>query len=142
MRKMSMRLAALVLPLVVSSVSLAGQGLGDNCTIIVKEGTIKNNNQTIVIKSAPSATVSKVGNCDLGEVRWQDAEVVDRPSPPGGRGAAPKLLPTEKTQVAVIVPGPTGYKEFKVGVTVGSFRDGGKCGPGYELLLAPIIAVP
>ena len=140
MKKMSIRLAALVLPLVVSSVSLAGQQLGDNTTLIVPTGAIQNARQVIVIKGAPSATATKIGSCG-DPVKFQDAEVVDRLPPAGGRGPASPQLPTIKTTVAIVVPGVTGYKEFKVGWHMGKLGDKGACGPGYDVKLAHIIAI-
>lgn len=138
MKKMSIRLAALVLPLVVSAVSVAGQELGDNATVILKEGTLTNMRQMVVIKSTPAAAASKVGNCGP-DVRWQEAEVVDRSAPAGGRGPVVPPIPTFKTQAAIMIPGVVGFKDFKVGVKVGSWRDGGKCGPGFNTYLAHII---
>ena len=140
MKKMSIRLAALVLPLVVSSVSLAGQTIGDNATLLVPVGVVTNARQVLVIKGAPKPTATKVGNCG-DDLKFQDADLVDRPDPPGGRGA--KIIPpipTVKTQVAVVIPGVTGFTEMKVGWQMGTLGDKGVCGPGYDIKYSNLIA--
>ncbi|MBZ5560402.1 MAG: hypothetical protein LAO77_24365, partial [Acidobacteriia bacterium] len=110
MKKMSIVLGALILPLAVWSAGLAGQQVGDNATIIVPTGKVVNMRQVVVVKGAPKAAI-KVADCADGDVRFQDAEIVDREGPPGrgGRGgAAPEKLPTVAAQVAIIIPGVTG----------------------------------
>lgn len=139
MKRMSVWLVALVLPLIASSVSLAGQQLGDNATIILPTGTITNARQVIVITSAPKPAATKIGNCG-DDVKFQDADIVDRLPPTSGRGPASPLVPTFKSTVAIAVPGVTGFKEFKVGWKMGKLGDKGACGPGYEVKLAHIIA--
>lgn len=143
MKKTVILLGACVLSITVLPSGLAGQQLGDNATLIVPTGTIKNARQVLVVKSAPKATASKVGDCESGEVHWQDADLVDRALPPGrdGRGTVAPPLPTVATQVAIIVPGTAGFKEYKVGFHLGKLGDKGKCGPGYDVYLAHIIAI-
>ncbi|MBI3264157.1 MAG: hypothetical protein HYZ58_13555, partial [Acidobacteria bacterium] len=50
-------------------------------------------------------------------------------------------IPTVATEVAVIMPGAAGFKELKSGWQVGSYRTGGKCGPGYDIYVGHIIAM-
>jgi hypothetical protein len=142
MKKMSIVLGAFLLPLVLWPAGLAGQQVGDNATIIVPTGKVVNMRQVVVVKGAPKAAI-KVADCADGDIRLQDAEIVDREGPPGrgGRGgAAPEKLPTVASQVAIIIPGVAGFKELKPGWHLGSFRPGGKCG-GYDIYLAHIIAI-
>lgn len=143
MNKTSILLGALVVSLTVLPTGPAAQQLGDTATIIVPTGTIKNSRQVLVVKGAPKPTASKVGNCGTGEVRWQDADLVDRAAPPGreGRGGPGEKFPTVAAQVAVSFPGAAGFKELKPGWRVGSYRDGGKCGPGYDVYVGHIIAI-
>jgi hypothetical protein len=141
MKKMSILLGAFILPLAVGSAGLVGQQLGDNATIIVPAGKITNLRQVLVVKGPPKAAV-KVGDCAAGDVRWQDAEIVDREPPPGrGGSGAPEKIPTVSTTVAITFPGVAGFKEFKPGWHLGSYRPGGKCGPGYDVYVAHIIAI-
>lgn len=135
-----MGLPALALSLALLPASLAAQQLGDNATIIVPSGTIKNLKQVLVLKGAPKPAATKVGNCGSGEVYFQDADLVDRAAPPG-RGEQPPPFPTVATTVAIVFPGPAGFKEFKTGWRVGSYRSGGTCGPGYDVYVAHVIAV-
>lgn len=137
---LEMGLSALALSLALLPTGLAAQQLGDNATIIVPAGAIKDLRQVLVIKSAPKPTATKVGNCGSGEVHFQDAEVVDREAPPG-RGQQPPPFPTAATTVAIIFPGVAGFKELKPGWRMGSYRSGGTCGPGYDVYVAHIIAV-
>lgn len=144
MKKSVILLGAFVLSLPLSPARLAGQQLGDNATIIVPTGTIKNLRQVLVVKGAPKPAATKVGNCGSGEVHLQDADLVDRPAPAGrdGRGgAATPPLPTVPAQVAIVFPGPAGFTELKTGWRLGSYRGGGNCGPGYDVYVAHIIAV-
>lgn len=142
MKKIVIVLGALVPALAVLSVGLAGQQLGDNATIIVPAGKIVDLRQVLVVKGAPKAAAVTIGNCGSGEVRFQDAQLVDREPPPGrGRGSSAEKLPTVATEVAIIVPGVAGFKELKPGWHLGSYREGGKCGPGYDIYLAHIIAI-
>ena len=146
MKRISMLLGALVLPLALWPAGLSGQQLGDNATIIVPAGTITNMRQVLVVKGGPKATAKKVGDCAAGDVRFQDAELVDREPPPGrgGRGGeaqAYKPIPTVATEVAIAFPGVAGFKELKPGWHLGSYRGGGKCGPGYDVYVAHIIAI-
>ncbi len=135
-------LLGLGLSLTLLPVSLAGQQLGDNATVIVPAGKITNLRQVLVAKGAPKATATKVGTCGSGEVRFQDAELVDREPPPGRGAAGPaEKIPTVATQVAIIFPGAAGFKELKPGWHLGSYRTGGKCGPGYDVYVAHIIAI-
>jgi hypothetical protein len=141
MKKMLILLGAFGLLVVAAPTGLAGQQIGDNATIIVPTGKVVNMRQVIVVKSAPKTAI-KVADCADGDIRLQDAEIVDREGPPGrgGRGgAAPEKLPTVAAQVAIIIPGVAGFKELKPGWHLGSFRPGGKCA-GYDILLAHIIA--
>lgn len=144
MKKTVILLGALVLSLTWSPTGFAGQQLGDNATIIVPAGAIKNLRQVLVVKGAPKPAATKVGNCGPAEVHLQDADLVDRPAPAGreGRGGqAVPPLPTVQTQVAIVIPGPAGFKELKTGWRLGSYRGGGSCGPGYDVYVAHIIAV-
>jgi hypothetical protein len=136
-------LGALALALTLPPADVAAQQLGDNATIIVPTGPIKDTRQVLVVKGAPKPTATKVGNCGTGEVHWQDADLVDRALPPGqrGRGGPAAPFPTVAAQVAVSFPGTAGFKEFKTGWHLGSYRDGGKCGPGYDVDVAHIIAI-
>jgi hypothetical protein len=138
-------LGALILPLALWPAGLAGQQLGDNATIIVPAGKITNMRQVLVVKGAPKATATKVGTCGSGDLHFQDAELVDREAPAGrgGRGstASSEKIPTVATEVAIIYPGAAGFKELKPGWHVGSYRGGGKCGPGYDVYVAHIIAM-
>lgn len=143
MKRMSILLGALILPLAVWPAGLAGQQLGDNATIIVPAGKITNLRQVLVVKGVPK-TAANAGNCLAGDVRFQDAELVDRAAPAGreGRGsAAPEKIPTISTEVAITYPGAAGFKELKPGWHLGSYRVGGKCGPGYDVYVAHIIAI-
>jgi hypothetical protein len=135
-------LIAFVVALVLPGVA-AGQQVGDNATIIVPAGKIVDLRQVVVVKGAPKPTATDVGTCSDAAVRLQDAQVVDREPPAGrsGRGAAVGPLPTVATQTAIVVPGVTGFTELKPGWHLGSFRPGGKCGPGYDIYLAHIIAI-
>jgi hypothetical protein len=144
MNKTAMLFGTFVLSLSLSPAGLAGQQLGDNATIIVPAGTIKNMRQVLVVKGAPKPAATKVGNCGSGEVHLQDADLVDRPAPAGraGRGGASVgPFPTVPAQVAVVFPGPAGFKELKTGWRLGSYRGGGSCGPGYDVYVAHIIAI-
>lgn len=143
MKKTVILLGVLVLSLTLLPTRLAAQQLGDNATIIVPTGTIQNTRQVLVVKGAPKPTTTKVGNCGSGEVHWQDADLVDRALPPGreGRGASAAPFPTVAAQVAVIFPGVAGFNELKTGWRLGSYRAGGKCGPGYDVYVAHIIAI-
>jgi hypothetical protein len=140
--KTSTLLGALVLSLTAMPAGLTGQQLGDNATIIVPAGKITNLRQVLVVKGPPKAAAN-VGNCVSGSVRFQDAEAVDREEP-GGRGGegstASRRIPTVATEVAIIYPGAAGFKELKAGWHLGSYRGGGKCGPGYDVYVAHIIA--
>jgi hypothetical protein len=129
---------ALVLPMTVA----AGQQVGDNATIIVPTGKIADLRQVLIVKGTPKPAATDVGNCADGGVHLQDAQLVDR-EPPAGRGGrgAKGPLPTVSTEVAIVVPGVTGFKELKPGWHLGSYRPGGKCGPGYDIYLAHIIAI-
>ena len=141
MRKASI-LAGVGVLSILSLSGLAAQQLGDNATIIVPAGKITNMRQVLVVKGAPKAGAAKVGSCAAGDVHFQDAELVDREGPPGARGsAAAEKIPTVATEVAIVVPGVVGFKELKPGWHLGSYRSGGKCGPGYDVYLAHIIAV-
>lgn len=135
-----MGLSALALSLAVLPASLAAQQLGDNATIIVPAGTIKILKQVLVVKGGLKPTATKVGTCGSGEVNFQDADLVDRTAPPG-RGEQPPLLPTVATTVAIVFPGVAGFKEFKTGWRLGSYRSGGTCGPGYDVYVAHVIAL-
>lgn len=133
-------LSALALSLALLPSGLVAQQLGDNATIIVPAGTIKDLRQVLVVKGAPKPTATKVGNCGPGEVYFQEADLVDRAAPPG-RGPQPPALPTAATTVAIVFPGAAGFKDFKPGWRVGSYRSGGTCGPGYDVYVAHVIAV-
>lgn len=142
MKNMLILLGTLILSLVAWPTELGGQQLGDNATIVVPTGKITNLRQVVVVKGAPKAA-TKLPDCAEGDVRLQDAEIVDREPPPGrgGRGGtAAEKLPTVAAQVAIIIPGVAGFKELKPGWHLGSFRAGGKCG-GYDIYLAHIIAI-
>ena len=146
MKRTLILLAALVLPFVLPLPDVAGQQLGDNATIIVPAGKVQNMRQVVVVKGAPKTAATKIGTCGSADVHLQDADIVDREPPPGARGgrgeAAPAgTIPTVATDVAIIVPGVAGFKELKPGWRLGSFRPGGKCGPGYDIYLAHIIAI-
>ncbi|MDO8681385.1 MAG: hypothetical protein Q7R30_22940 [Acidobacteriota bacterium] len=135
-----MGLSALAFCLALLPTSLAAQQLGDNATIIVPSGTIKNLKQVLVVKSGLKPAATKVGNCGSGEVYFQDADLVDRAAPPG-RGEQPPPFPTVVTTVAIVFPGSAGFKEFKPGWRVASYRSGGTCGPGFDVYVAHVIAV-
>lgn len=145
MKKILILLGAFVLPLVLWPAGLTGQQLGDNATIIVPAGKITNLRQVLVVKGAPKATATKVGDCGSGDVRFQDAQLVDREPPPGrgerGSTGPAEKLPTVATEVAIVYPGVAGFKELKPGWHLGSYRGGGKCGPGYDVYVAHIIAI-
>jgi hypothetical protein len=143
-KKTSILLGALVVSLTALPAGLAGQQLGDNATIIVPAGKITNLRQVLVVKGPPKAAAAEVGNCVSGSVRFQDAEAVDREEPAGrgGEGStASRRIPTVATEVAIIYPGAAGFKELKAGWHLGSYRGGGKCGPGYDVYVAHIIAI-
>ncbi|MBI1873463.1 MAG: hypothetical protein HYS05_06175 [Acidobacteria bacterium] len=145
MKRIFVLLGALLLVSAVWPAAVSGQQVGDSATIIVPTGKITNLRQVLIVKGPPKATATKVGNCGSGGVHFQDAELVDRDAPPGrgGRGSAasPEKIPTVATEVAVIMPGAAGFKEFKSGWQVGSYRTGGKCGPGYDIYVGHIIAM-
>ena len=145
MKRISILLGALVLSLTLVPAGLTGQQLGDNATIIVPAGKITNLRQVLVVKSPPKAAASKVGDCVSGDVHFQDAQLDDREPPPGrgergSTGPAAKIPPVA-TDVAIIFPGAAGFKELKPGWHLGSYRGGGKCGPGYDVYVAHIIAI-
>ena len=146
MKKISILLGALVFLLALSPGGLAGQQLGDNATIIVPAGKIANLRQVLVVKGGPKTTAMKVGDCASGDVHFQDAQLVDREPPPGARGgrgatASYTPIPAVATEVAIVFPGAAGFKELKPGWHLGSYRGGGKCGPGYDVYVAHIIAI-
>ena len=143
---LGMGLPALALALTLLPGGVAAQQLGDNATIIVPAGAITNLRQVLVVKGAPKATATKVGDCVSGDVRFQEAQLVDREPPPGrgargSEGSAVEKIPPVATDVAIIFPGAAGFKELKTGWRLGSYRPGGKCGPGYDIYVAHIIAI-
>jgi hypothetical protein len=141
MKKISLVCAALALAVAAWPAPSIGQQLGDNATIIVRSGTITNLNQTLVVKGAPKAPTN-VGNCARGEVRFQDALLENREGPSRGAGAS-KVSATSPVpmEVTIVFPGAAGFKELKPGWRLGSWRSGGKCGPGYDVYVAHIIAI-
>jgi hypothetical protein len=145
MKNTPIRLWSLVLLLAFSPAAPAGQQLGDNATIIVPSGAISDLRQVLVVKGPPKPIVSRVGTCASGDVHFQEAELADREPPPGrgGRGSTGPTgkIPTKATEVAIIVPGAVGFRELKPGWHLGSYRAGGKCGPGYDVYVAHIIAI-
>jgi hypothetical protein len=135
-------LVGLVLALVLPVTNAAGQQIGDNATIIVPAGKIVDLRQVLVVKSVPKPAATDVGTCADASVHLQEAQIIDREPPAGrsGRGVQ-GVLPTVATETAVVVPGVTGFTTLKPGWRLGSFRPGGKCGPGYDIYLAHIIAI-
>lgn len=107
----------------------AGQQVGDNFTVIVTADKLTDANSVLVVKSAKAA--KKVGDCAAKEVNFVDGELVSR----DGK-AAPVAV-----EAAIIIPGVSEIAELKPGWRVGSFRAGGKCGPGYDAFLAHVIAL-
>lgn len=143
MKNISLRLATLAFVVAACPATARGQQLGDNATIIVRAGTITNLNQTLLVKGAPKAATT-VGNCAGSEVRFQDALLENREGLSRGSGPASKSAPSTAAvpiEVTVVVPGASGFKELKPGWRLGSWRSGGKCGPGYDVYLAHIIAI-
>jgi len=134
MRKMlnvgTVWLSCVVLGVAVWAVAGTPQQVGDNFTVILPEGKLTNLRKVLVVK-APKPSLAKVGDCKSGEVRMWEAELVDR------EGKEPPV----PTEVAIIIPGAAGVSELKTGWRIGSWRSGGKCGPGYEAYLAHIIAL-
>jgi hypothetical protein len=136
------------LTLALWSAGAGAQQLGDNFTVIVPAGAVANLRQVLVVTGAPKAAATKVGNCAPGDVHLQDAQLVDREPPPrsgrggeGGADAPVQKLPTVTTQVAIAFPGASGVSRLKPGWHLGSWRSGGKCGPGYDVYVAHIIAI-
>jgi hypothetical protein len=128
---LAMGLAALALSLTLVPTGLAGQQVGDNFTIIVPAGKITDLKKLLVVTGKPKATATKVGNCAKGAVYFSDANLVDREG---------KAAPVA-TETTIAFPGAAGFAELKPGWRIGSFRPGGKCGPGYEAFVAHIIAM-
>jgi hypothetical protein len=141
MKKISRLCAVLALAAAAWPAASIGQQLGDNATIIVRSGTITNLNQTLVVKGGPKAP-TKVGNCAPGEVRFHDALLENREGPSRASGAS-KVAATSPVpmEVTIVFPGAAGFKELKPGWRLGSWRGGGKCGPGYDVYVAHIIAI-
>lgn len=123
-------LSALGLSLTPLPAGLAAQQVGDNFTIIVPAGKLTDLKNVLVVTGKPKGA-TKVGDCKSGEFRFHDADLVDR-----GAKAAPVA-----TEVTILIPGASGISELKPGWRIGSFRPGGKCGPGYEAFVAHIIAM-
>ncbi len=110
---------------------VAAQQVGDNFTIIIPAGKLTDLKKVLVVTGKPKAAATKVGDCKSGDVHFSDANLVDR-----DEKAAPVA-----TEVTIIIPGASGISELKPGWRIGSWRAGGKCGPGYEAFLAHIIAM-
>ena len=144
MKRISILFGALALSCTLLPAGLTGQQLGDNATVIVPAGKISNLRQVLVVKGAPKATATLVGNCISGGVHFQDAQLVDREAPGRGAGAGsnpPVQTTPVATEVTIVFPGASGFKELKPGWHLGSWRSGGKCGPGYDVYVAHIIAI-
>lgn len=124
-------LAGAALLLTAAPADVDAQQVGDNFTIIVPAGAITDLKKVIVVTGKPKASATKVGTCRPGDVRLQDAQLVDREG---------KSAPVT-TQLAVIFPGASGISELAPGWRIGSFRPGGKCGPGYEAFVAHLVAL-
>jgi len=139
--KTAILICGLVLVVALSLTSLTAQDRGDNFTIIVPPGKLTLHRQIMIVKGAPTAA-KNVGNCGPGTAQFQDVEIIDRDPTPGRTGAegSPEQTPTVTTQAALIWPGVKGFKEMQTGWRLGSWHDGGKCGPGYEAFVAFIIA--
>lgn len=141
MNKRPLLLFALALASLSWTGRATGQQLGDNATIIVRAGAITNLNQTLVVKGGPKAP-TKVGNCATGEVRFHEALLENRERPSRGSGERPAAAASSvPVEVTIVFPGAAGFKELKPGWRLGSWRSGGKCGPGYDVYVAHIIAI-
>lgn len=145
MKRISVLIGVLLLSLAVWPAAVSSQQVGDNATIIVPAGKLTSVRQVLVVKGPPKAGATKVGTCASGDVHFQEAELVDRAAPPGagGRGSttSAEKIPDVATEVAIVVPGVAGFKELTPGWHVGSYRSGGKCGPGYDVYVAHILAI-
>ena len=141
MRKTAILIGGLVFVLALSLTSLTAQDIGDNFIIIVPAGKLTLYRQDMVVKGPPKAAV-KVGNCGPGTAQFQDVEIVDRgPTPAKGRvERSTNLTPTVTTEAALILPGAKGFKDMQTGWRLSSWHVGGKCGPGYEVYTAFIVA--
>lgn len=127
--------------------------LGDNVVIIVPDTTVLPQGTEIVV-TGPAKAPKAVGTCGargsvisdpslLGaaniptQVAFYDADVVPRTRVDNmwieGK-------PTGKTEVAILWPGFSGFKELKTGWHLGKNGDKGRCGPGYMVILSNIIA--
>ena len=131
MNKISILLGTLVLSFTLWPTGLAGQQVGDNFTIIVPAGKVTDLKKLLVVTGKPKAAATKVGNCASGTFHFSDANLVDRDG---------KAAPVA-TEATIIIPGASGISELQPGWKVGSWRDGGRCGPGYEAFLVHIIAM-
>jgi hypothetical protein len=129
-----MKAIAIWLPVVVlltaRPTTLAAQQVGDNFTIVVPAGAVTDLKKVLVVTGKPKAPV-KVGTCAPGTFQFWDARLVDRDG---------KSAPVQ-TEVALIIPGAAGFKDLRAGWHVGSWREGGRCGPGFEAFLVHIIAI-
>lgn len=125
--------SGLLAAVVASFVSASGSArqLGDNFTVILPAGKLTNLRQVLVV-TKPKPTTTKVGDCKPGaEVRFFEANLLDRE---GKQAPVP-------TEVAIVYPGASGITELKPGWRLGSWRAGGKCGPGYEAFVAHVIGL-
>ena len=128
---LGMGLAALALSLTLWPTGLGAQQVGDNFTVIVPAGKITDLKKVLVVTGKPRAAATKVGDCKSGDVHFSDANLVDRDGKAG----------PVATEVTIIIPGASGISELKPDWHLGSWRAGGKCGPGYEVFLVHIIAM-
>lgn len=105
----------------------AAQEVGDGLVILVPAGKVQNVNQILVVTGRAKAT-TKVGTCKTGDFKAQDVNIVDTDGQ--------KVLGT--SEVIVIDYGyrndPVPFKgvELAVGTRLGSGRNAGLCGPGWE----------
>ncbi len=127
--------------------------IGDTATYIVPAGVYTSPTIDLVI-TGPAQAPKAVGDCvtkgstitDPGlvgaakmptSVAFYDADIVPRKQI---NNVWLEQAPTGKTTVAMIFPGYMGFTDLKQGWHIGHGRDGGKCGPGYEIFIMHVIA--
>ncbi len=122
---------------------LGAQEVGENLVVLLPAGKLANPGQVLVVTGKPKAA-TKVGTCKPGDFYAQDANVFDRQqqsvsTPAEGKAPTP-------AEVIVIDFGyrnqPTQFEgiELAPGTRLGSFGGGGRCGPGYQVYTAHILA--
>ena len=153
--RFGLTLGVIALSLTAASTRLHAQRgeptVGDSVTLIVPAGVYKDANWQIVV-TGPAKAPKAVGTCgtrgsvisdpgNLGaaniptQVAFYDADIVPRVEV--NDVWVYQQDKAVKSEVAILYPGYTGWKELKQGWHLGGgTRRGGECGPGYEIVLA------